>query len=131
MTNFKEVFKNKAKNKTLTAADMLALCVYKTINAKSEDKQAVLNGVVQRAFTAGKVCAHRPTRYHAVTVAQHMLSSQIRPGNRWMGSEKGFVKTDGWVLDSDISSILTQEQQLEFREQVAELDQYGYKMDKM
>lgn len=114
MTTFIETFKAKAHSKTLTVQDMIALCIYKTVKAKSEDKPTILTHFLKKAFTAGKVCAHRQYPYQTITNAMYYFNGQLRAGKRW-GAD-GWYETNGLVLGVDITEILTEEEIVAFRE---------------
>ena len=125
MNNFKTTFKTKAQNKSLTSADMLALCIYRTIKAKSEDKAVILDYFIKKSFSAGSVRSDRPYPYHAVTNAHYYLNYQSKPGRRWNGEK--FVETSGTVLGEKIEDLLDENEVKMFRELLATVDQYGYK----
>ena len=125
MTTFTETFKAKAKAKTLTSADMLALCIYRTVKAKSEDKAEVLDYFIKKAFTPGAVCSHRPYPYHAVTNSHYYLNNQSRPGRRWTGEK--FELTDGTVLGVSIKELFDDNEVIMFRELLATVERFGYK----
>lgn len=127
MTNFKEVFKAKAKAKTLTSADMLALCIYRTIKAKSENKAVILDFFIKKAFSPGAVRSDRPYPYHGVTQAQWYLNAQARQGKRWNTESNSFVQTNGTVLGVDIREMFEDSEEVMFRELLASVEQYGYK----
>ena len=110
MTTFIETFKAKAHSKTLTAADMIALCVYKTVKAKSEDKPTILTHFLKKAFTAGKVCAHRQYPYQSIWDRGYSFFGQLRPAKRW-GED-----CPGLVLDTKVTELLTEEEIVKFRE---------------
>ena len=120
MTNFIETFKAKAHSKTLTCADMIALCIYRTAKAKSEDKVTILKHFLKKSFTAGKVCAHRQYPYQAITNAMYGFSHQLRGGRKWIDGE--WKVTNGFVLGVDVMEILTDEELLTFRELAAMID---------
>lgn len=127
MTNFKEVFKAKAKAKTLTSADMLALCIFRTIKAKSEDKAVILDFFIKKAFSPGAVRSDRPYPLHSVTQAQWYLNNQARQGKRWNTETNSFVQTNGTVLGVDIREMFEDTEEVMFRELLASVEQYGYK----
>lgn len=77
MKNYKEIWKNKARNKSITRADTVAYCILKAMSAKSENKLELLTYFLNRAFTAGKVCAHRPEPYWALKFAAQELRSEV------------------------------------------------------
>lgn len=114
MTNFIDTFKAKAHSKTLTAADMIALCIYKTVKAKSEDKTTILTHFLKKSFTAGKVRPDRQYPYWAITNAMYYLNGQLRCGKRW--SPEGWYETNGKLLGIEITDILTPEEETVFRE---------------
>ena len=117
MTNFIETFKAKAHSKNLTCADMIALCIYRTVKAKSEDKTAILTHFLKKSFTAGKVCAHRQYPYQSITNAMYGFNGQLRAGRRWYAA--GWKEVNGFVLGVDVSEIMTEEELLKFRELAA------------
>ena len=51
MKNFKEVWKSLAKAKTATAADVMIYNIFKAMTAKNPNKEEVIIGLLQRAFT--------------------------------------------------------------------------------
>jgi hypothetical protein len=114
MTNFTNTFKAKAHSKSLTSSDMLALCIYRTVKAKSEDKTAILTHFLKKSFTAGKVCAHRQYPYQSITLAMYYLNGQLRTGKRW--SPDGWYETNGKILGEEITDLLTEEEEKAFRE---------------
>lgn len=101
MTTFIDIFKAKARTKTNTAQDMFALCVYKTMKAKSDDKKTVLYGILRRAFTPGKVCQHRRNPYQTVNQIYTRLNYNLRSGK---------------ILNVNIGTIFTEEEAVKFRE---------------
>lgn len=117
MTNFINTFKAKAHSKTLTATDIVALCIYKAVRAKSDDKVTILNHFLKKSFTAGKVRPHRPYPYHAITHAMYYLNGQIRAGKRW--SIEGWYDTNGKLLGKEITDLLTPEEEKTFRDLAA------------
>lgn len=117
MTKFIETFKAKANSKTLTAADMIALCIYKTVKAKSEDKPIILKHFLKKSFTAGKIRPDRQYPYQAITNAMYYFNRQLRAGKRW--GENGWYETNGYVLGVDIKNILADEEEISFRELAA------------
>jgi hypothetical protein len=125
MKNFKTIFKTKAQAKALTSADMLALCIYRTIKAKSEDKAVILDYFIKKAFTAGAVRSDRPYPYHAVSNAQYTLKRQSRPGRKWTGEK--FEQTSGNVLGEPINELFDENEVIMFRELLATVEHYGYK----
>lgn len=120
MTNFITTFKAKANSKSITAADMVALCIYKTIKAKSEDKAVILKHFLKKSFSAGRVCSHRPYPYFTITNTIYYLNNQIRSGKKW-GAE-GWYETQGKLLDVEINELLTEEEQVLFRELAAMIE---------
>jgi len=111
MTIFIETFKTKAKNKNITAADIIALCIYKTMKAKSEDKPTILKHFLTKSFTAGKVCAHRQYPYQAIV--NNRWSMNFGPGRRWDGSK--FIVTSGTSLGVELDTILNTEEIAQLR----------------
>jgi len=109
MTIFIETFKTKAKNKNITAADIIALCIYKTMKAKSEDKAIILKYYLTKSFTPGKICAHRQYPYQAIVNNRPNLS----PGRKWDGSK--FIVTSGTSLGVELDTILNTEEIAQLR----------------
>lgn len=120
MTNFITTFKAKAHSKSLTAADMIALCIYKTIKAKSEDKAVILKHFLKKSFSAASMNGSRLYPYHAITLAMYYLNHQIKSGKKW-GAE-GWYETQGRLLNVEIGEILTEEEQVQFRELAAMIE---------
>jgi hypothetical protein len=114
MTNFITTFKAKAHSKNLTAADMIALCIYRTVKAKSEDKATVLNYFLKKAFSAGHIRPDRLYPYQAITNAMYDLNSQLRVGKVW--TSNGWIESKGRVLGEDITTLLSEEENILFRE---------------
>lgn len=114
MTTFIETFKAKAHSKTITASDIIALCIYKTVKAKSEDKVTILKHFLKKAFSAGRVCSHRPYPYYTIINTMYYLNRQRLPGKRW--GPDGWTETNGYVLSVEINEILTEEEQTAFNE---------------
>jgi hypothetical protein len=114
MKNFINTFKAKAHSKELTCADMIALCIYRTMKAKSEDKAIILTHFLKKTFTAGKVCAHRQYPYQSITTGMYYLNGQLRPRKRW--SPEGWYETNGELLGEKITDLLTAEEEQVFRE---------------
>ena len=115
MKNFINTFKAKAHSKELTCADMIALCIYRTMKAKSEDKSIILTHFLKKTFTAGKVCAHRQWPYQTISLTMYYLNSDLRPRRRW--TPDGFRhKTNGKLLGEEITDLLTEEEEKAFRE---------------
>lgn len=117
MTNFINTFKAKAHSKNLTCADMIALCIYRTVKAKSEDKTAILTHFLTKSFSAGKVCAHRQYPYQSIINAMYGFNHRLRGGRIWMND--GWKQTTGMVLGVEVTEILTEEELLMFRELAA------------
>lgn len=69
MKNFKDVWKNLAHTKSISAKDMVAFCILKTIAAKSEAKEEVFKYFLGKAFSAGKICQSRKHPFQAVRYA--------------------------------------------------------------
>ena len=114
MKNFKTIFKTKAQAKDLTSADMLALCIYRTIKAKSEDKAEILKHFLKKSFSAASMNGSRLYPYHAITLAMYYLNHQIKSGKKW--GPEGWYETQGRLLNVEIDEILTEEEQVQFRE---------------
>jgi len=117
MTNFINTFKAKAHSKNLTCADMIALCIYRTVKAKSEDKETILKHFLTKSFSAGKVCAHRQYPYQAITNAMYGFNHRLRGGRIWM--DNAWKQTSGIVLGVEVTEVLTEEELLKFRELAA------------
>ena len=120
MINFIDTFKAKAHSKTLTAADMIALCIYKTVKAKSEDKTTILTHFLKKAFTPGKVRPDRQYPYQAITNAMYYFNGQLRAGKRW-GAD-GWYETEGKLLGEEITDLLTPEEITLFRELASSIE---------
>ena len=120
MTNFITTFKAKARSKSLTAADMIALCIYKTVKAKSEDKAEILKFFLKKAFTAGHIRPDRLYPYQAITNAMYYFNGQLRAGKRW--GENGWVETNGKLLGEEITDLLTEEEIVLFRELASSIE---------
>lgn len=104
MTKFIEVWKNKAKNKDISAKDTVAYCILRTIVAKSESKEEVLKYYLGRAFSAGRIAQHRRHQYSAVHNAAHDVESDLKYRNKIMGEPAiEFLKT---VEDIELYSSL-------------------------
>lgn len=127
MNNFKNTFKTKAQNKSLTSADMLALCIYRTIKAKSEDKAVILDYFIKKTFSAGAFRSDRPYPYHAVSNAWYYLNYQSRPGKRWNTEKNAYDTTNGNLLGVKIDELLEENEVIMFRELLATVENYGYK----
>jgi len=110
MTDFITTFKAKAKSKNLTAADMIALCIYKTVKAKSEDKVSVLKYYLTKAFTAGKVCAHRQYPYQAIT----LWTPIYEPRRSWDGEK--YVMVHRNILGVPMDKLLSDSEINQMRE---------------
>lgn len=78
MTKFITEFKAKAQNKNLSSADMLALCVYRTVKAKSPEKKAVLNYYVKKTFTPSKSRQWDCVKRARITLARLVSSKYTR-----------------------------------------------------
>lgn len=121
MTNFIETFKAKAHSKNLTCADIIALCIYRTVKAKSEDKTAILTHFLKKSFTAGKMCGHRLYPYQAITNAMYSFNHWLGAGRRWHPTD-GWKLSNGMVLGVDVNELMTEEELLKFRELAAMID---------
>lgn len=69
MKDFKSIFKAKAHSKTLTREDMGTYCLLRAVAAKSEAKEEIARHFIAKAFTPGKVCAHRYHPYQSARAA--------------------------------------------------------------
>lgn len=114
MTNFINTFKAKAHSKNITAADIIALCIYKTVKAKSEDKVTILKHFLTKSFTAGRVCAHRQYPYQSISNAMYGFNHRLRGGRIWINDV--WKQTSGFVLGVEVTDIMTEEELLTFRE---------------
>jgi len=112
MTNFITAFKAKAHSKSITAADMIALCIYKTMKAKSEDKATILKHFLTKTFTGGKVCAHRQYPYQSIT--NNLWYLNLGPCRRWDGTK--FVETSGTVLGVPMDEMFDETEIEQLRE---------------
>ena len=117
MTNFINTFKAKAHSKNLTCADMIALCIYRTVKAKSEDKETILKHFLKKSFTAGKVCDHRQYPYQSIINAMYGFNGGLRGGRIWINGNWNMSK--GIVLGVKVTEVLTEEELLKFRELAA------------
>jgi hypothetical protein len=117
MKNFINTFKAKAHSKELTCADMIALCIYRTVKAKSEDKETILKHFLTKSFSAGKVCAHRQYPYQSIINAMYGFNGQLRARKRWYAD--GWKQVNGFVLGVEVTEVLTEEELLKFRELAA------------
>lgn len=118
MTNFITTFKAKAHSKSITAADMIALCIYKTVKVKSEDKPTILKHFLTKAFTAGKVCAHRQYPYQTITNTMYYFNGQLRAGKRYQ-IDGTWKDVPGYVLGTEVTNVLSEDELLTFRELAA------------
>lgn len=72
-----EIWKEKARNKNINRRDVVAYCILRAVNAKSENKEEILKYFLLRSFSPGKVCSHRPTPYHALELAVQELNREV------------------------------------------------------
>lgn len=100
MTKFIQEFKKLAHDKSLTSSHMLALCFYKTIKAKSENKTEILNYFIKKAFTP-KGGQH----WWGVQNAHRGLSWMISP--RTTRAEDGTICRKRFILGLDFDEVLT------------------------
>ena len=121
MTNFIETFKNKAKNKTLTSADMIAHRIYKTVKAKSKNKEVILNALIKKAFTAGAMNGSRTHPYQAVDISVSNLVKLVFERKRWDSEVNKFVMKPGTLLDQDITKILSEDEISSFNELISHI----------
>lgn len=112
MKNFITEFKNKARNKDLTSADMFALCVFKAIKSKKENKLEILNYLIHKTFSPGKVCDHRYHPYQAVIQAHNSVRHRLCPGFQWVNG--GLKRGNGFVLGVPKEEILSSDELEEF-----------------
>jgi hypothetical protein len=78
MKNFKEIWAEKAQSKNITRDDMIEYCIIKTIKAKSEDKEEVFKYYLTKAFTPGRVCAHRWHPYQTIYAGLSVLGGRYK-----------------------------------------------------
>lgn len=71
MEDFIKIWKDKANKKSNTASDMVAYCILKAINAKSQDKEEILKYFLNRAFTIHKKNGYASLRRAAGWVRHH------------------------------------------------------------
>lgn len=76
-----KIWKNKANNKNITRSDMVAYCILRSIKW-----EVPVDILLKKAFTAGRIASHRPTPYHAISVAATELRSEIRWRKTILGS---------------------------------------------
>lgn len=116
METFFNTFKIRAHNKAITKEDMLAHCVVKTLAAKSEDKQLILDYFIKRTFTPGRVCPHRYHPYQSFLEARRNLLGQFTSGFR-RDLKTGEYKSMeyGFLLGMNISDIFDKEQCIAFK----------------
>ena len=112
MTTFITTFKTKAKNKNISAADIIALCVYKTMMAKSQDKPTILKHFLTKSFTPGKVCAHRQYPYQCIT--NNLYGMNFGPCRKWDGEK--YVMTSGSVLGIELDTMFDETEIVKLRE---------------
>lgn len=70
-----EIWKEKARKKETTRADVVARCILRALTAKSSSKLEILADGIDKAFTAGYKKYHRP--YYALELACSELRSQL------------------------------------------------------
>lgn len=104
MNKFIEIWKNKAKNKEITAKDTVAYCILKTIAAKSENKEEVLKYYLGRAFSAGKIAQHRHHPFSAVHLAAEYVRNDLKYRNKILGEASTTFLTS--VEDIELFSSL-------------------------
>jgi hypothetical protein len=85
MKNFNEFWKNKAENKNISASDMVAYHILRTIAAKSESKEEVLKYYLGRAFTPALPSAHRKHPFQALHDAAWLVEVWLRNRQEIMG----------------------------------------------
>lgn len=113
MHKFIETFKTKANNKSITAGDMIALCIFRAMKDRSSlTYEERLKYHLKRAFSAGKVAPHRQYPYQAIIDNLYQLNG-VMPGRRWDGSK--FVETKGTILNQSIDTIFDEEEIETFR----------------
>lgn len=117
--NFVEYFKNTANAKQLTSAHMFALCVYKTVRAKSENKKEILDYFIKRTFTAGAVKAHRNHPYQAAIAAHEQLNGWTRPTRVWIKNE-GFKEFQSYFFGYELTELMSEEEAEMFKNLIRE-----------
>lgn len=113
MTNnskFIEAFKNKARNKEISSADILIRCIYKAVKAKGENKEEIVTGLIKKAFTAAAVKSHRPHPYHAVHLASYYVDRRLRDVRRWDGAK--FVMQPSEILPGVMTNEIFNDDEL-------------------
>lgn len=123
MTNFIETFKNRARNKNVTAADMLARCAVKAITSKADDKCGVFINLVRRSFSPGKIKQHRNHPYLALRQIGYDLAWQLREKRTWVEAEKRFVQRPGTLLGVDVLTLMSEEH---YKQVVELISQFKY-----
>lgn len=113
MTNFVTTFKTKAKAKELSSTDMLSLCIFKAVKAKSDEKKIILEALIKKAFSAGSIAPHRSHPYQAVNLAAYYLT--VTPTRRWTGSAYEIID-QGKMLGLKLEDIFTEEEIVMVRE---------------
>jgi len=115
LLDWKPLFKAKAHAKTATREDMVTFAILKTIFAKGENKQEILNHIVARMFTPGKVCEHRFHPYQAVREAGNIVYN--RATNSYFNKTSLFGEVN-------IDTVLNVEQHNLFKELAHSLRSY-------
>jgi len=115
LLDWKPIFKAKAHAKTATREDMVTFAILKTIFAKGENKQEILNHVVSRMFTPGKVCEHRFHAYQSVRQAGNVVYKRATNSYSNKTSLFGIINID---------TVLTEEQHTLFKELAHSLRTY-------
>lgn len=99
MTNFKEFWKNKADKKNISSGDMVVYHIFKTIAAKSENKEEVLKYYLSRGFAPGLPAQHRSHPYHAL----HLAAANVQ----WK------LKLRNTIMDAPIMEFLQTNEEIE------------------
>jgi len=106
MIDFITTFKAKAHSKSITAADVIALCIYKTMKAKSEDKATILKHSLTKSFTPGKVCAHRQYPYQCII--NNFWYMNFGPCRKWDGTK--YIMTSGTALGVQLDEMFDEQE---------------------
>lgn len=113
MTNnskFIEAFKDKARNKQISSADILARCLYKAVKAKGENKEEIATGLIKKAFTEASIKPHRPHPYHAVHLTTYYAERRLRDLRRWEDGK--FVTQPSEILPGVMTNEIFNDEEL-------------------
>lgn len=80
MKDYTQIWKTKAHNKNLSAADMVAYCILKAIRARTEDKEELLKVFLDKAFSP-----HHYDGYASRARASNRVASNVRWGKTIIG----------------------------------------------